>query len=298
MKHIVTILMASYGTGSMYEASQISYDILMNISGKLDLTGERRLATYFWLEDCIGDTKFQSTIRYKSSSSMSRISYFDYAEVTKSLLAYIHSSIQQGIDRSQIFRGLELIQKLCSNPENEIVMANCPNEVLETLMELLCCNVTSTEPLHMAEINTFSGANSLAAVGSSRTKLLQHYSRLPACESNFFIDLSDFDIREQALDSLLAMCQISPDIQLRLAEVPHGMEILIRILETKNQPSVLGMRIDNGPSKVINILQLMARRVPENNEKFKTIHSQLCRLACSHLDVQGIHYVYNIYIII
>jgi hypothetical protein len=194
LRHFVALLLASFGSGSpMYEVSQIAFEIFQNISTRLDLTGSKRMSQSLWLEDCLVDPKSLPQLKPRSSASAS--SKLDNLPISSLLLSYIFASLQQCLDREQIKRGLDLLSKLAMSADNVELFSCAPEGLLATLVELLCANASSSEPLYLNDPKqTLPGAKG---------------GKLPACASSFFSDISDTEIRDLSLEAIWSLCTYS-----------------------------------------------------------------------------------------
>jgi hypothetical protein len=282
MKHLVTVLLASFGTGTFYEASQIANETLLNVASRIDLAGDKRLAQTSWLDDCL-DPRLAPGTRLKAALHQTNASKLDYQEVVKGLLAYVNASIRQSVDRAQIARGLDLLAKLATNADNKVVLTDCPEDLLEHLVALLCTNYTDTEPLNVAEVSTIPGARTASTAGTTQTALRMSTIRLPACETgSFFTELSDFEVRDLALETMHNLCAMSTELAVALAQIPHLLTILVRICATKG---TRGERYETGPLKALAVLNILTQRKQENRLHFKAIHTELTLAACSNTEV-------------
>ena len=195
MRHFVSLLLASFGTGSpIYEASLISYDILLNISSRLDLNGAKKLSQSSWLEDCLTEAKGLPQLRPRSAS-ISLKNDVSTLPITRTLFSYIYASLKQSLDREQIKRGLELLTKLIS-VENGDLFTSAPDEFLSLLVDHLCTNVSSAEPLSLGD------SKYLATTAKTSIKM-------PACVSAFFTEVCDSEIRDLSLEAIAVLCTVS-----------------------------------------------------------------------------------------
>ena len=200
MKHFVALLLASLGSGApIYEASQLVFEILINISSRLDLNGAKKPSQSLWLEDCL-DPKGFPQLKPRSSATIPCKS--ESFPITSTLLSYIVVSLQQSLDREQTKRGLDLLTKISMNVDNVEIFATAPDTLTSILVELLCVNVSATEPLCLSDFKSNSGARG---------------ARLPACASSFFSEISDTEIRDLSLEAIWSLCTFS--------QVTHNMSM-------------------------------------------------------------------------
>ena len=198
MKHFISFLLGSFGTGSaVLEATSITFEILSNISSRIDLNGSKKLSQSLWLEDCLGDAKMLSQLRSRSATTASLKN--EFLPVTRTLLSYIFASLRQSQDREQIKRGLELLTKLAT-AENVDLFATAPDSFLSLLVEHLCVNVSSSEPLSLNDTKHFTAGNN---------QFYKSNNKIPACVSAFFIDACDTEIRDLSLESIWTLCTFS-----------------------------------------------------------------------------------------
>jgi hypothetical protein len=277
MRHLVTVLMSSYGSLSMSEASQTALDTILNISGRWDLTGQRRLSTSYFLEDCLADRKQFPNIRLRAHSTMSLMSKLDYQEVVQGMLSYVFNSLQQTVDMAQTLRGLELLTKLAGNTDNADVFASCPDELLDYIVDLLCTNVTAVEPFHVAETTTLLASRNALSGGSSIVippVTPKKSARMPAATGPFYTYFSDTDVRDQALEAMQVLCQNVPDMRVRFAHIPNCLRLLVKIISSRENKQ-LRAATDPTMQRVTNIIALMALKKSENMMKFKAVYSEL-----------------------
>ena len=194
MKHLLSLLLASYASGNpIYESSQISFEILQNVSSRLDLIGSKRLSQSLWLEDCLTDAK---NIPHLKPTALTHTTETATLPTARILLSYIFASIHQCLDREQVKRGLDLLTKLATSVDNVELFASAPDNFLGTLVELLCVNTSSVEPFYNGDVRNPSGG-------------LKGIAKMPACASSFYTDISDAEIRDMSLESIWTLCTFS-----------------------------------------------------------------------------------------
>ena len=192
MKHFVALLLASLGSGSpIYEASQLAFETLINISSRLDLNGSKKPSQSLWLEDCL-DPKGFPQLKPRSSATIPCKS--ESLPITSTLLSYIFVSLQQSLDREQTKRGLDLLTKIAMNVDNVELFATAPDTLTSILVELMCVNISATEPLSLSDTKSYTGLRG---------------ARLPACASSFFSEISDTEIRDLSLEAIWSLCTFS-----------------------------------------------------------------------------------------
>lgn len=253
---------------------------------KVDLNGRKRQQIYnfAWLEDvCSLDTKSKTSLRVRMSSHMGPSSAGLYLSTTEALLTFILITLEEPTDKSQILHSLDILTKLASNSENGSIFARCPQGLLEALVQLLCVNFTAADPFtiqHGGDGSTDAPSTAMRSIGP----------RPPASMGTFFIDSNDMEIRDSALEAMQALLANSYPLQLRLAAVPHCLQLLVRIVATNrahiDRPfsSIVSMpRSESGPQRAAGVLALMSSR-PENKPRFLSIRTELAAGACSGED--------------
>ena len=100
---------------------------------------------------------------------------------------------------------------------------NCPQEILDLLVELLCVSYSTIDPMQQPENNAI-----MLSMQSSKP-----LNKVPACVMSFFTDINDSELRECVLEVMYALCFNSKKLQSRLALTPKCTPMLYRILETK-----------------------------------------------------------------
>lgn len=261
MRHIVSILWLfdrSSRNILQSEAFATALDIILNLSLRVDMSGRRRLQNYAWMEDTVGRTYNRSLLHFRMSYPMSDSSGPMYCRVTTSLLPWIHECLSLNSNRILILKALELLSKLAQVSENSSVLANSPMSFLKCIVDMLCVNVTSLDPL---------SSNLADSEPSNRY-------RPPAYHGcNFYSELCDLELRDAAVDAMYQMCTSSVLLQIHFASVPHCVRTLLRISDVKWTKS----RSD-GSQKSNQILGMMIQR-PENEKKFVGVHLELLSLA-------------------
>ena len=113
-------------------------------------------------------------------------------------------------NREVVLHSVELIGKLATNPENTSMFDNCPDTLFLKLTELLTVTTLGVEPFELAIKNraamaTNFGASALTdVIGISGVDDLS----VPACTAPF-IEFSDAEVRDTALDAVYSLCQAS-----------------------------------------------------------------------------------------
>ena len=138
---------------------------------------------------------------------MSAETVHDYSFIAHLILPILVRFLQQPCDRNCIVRILELCTKICGVRENYDYLLNCPDEFLEILVDLLCYSNTSIEPPHKDK----EPEKPIPSIGP-------------------YSELIDSDVRNGAIDTLNALCYTAPPLRIRIANVPHCMRILQRVV--------------------------------------------------------------------
>jgi hypothetical protein len=147
---LVSILLATIESNCSYQASFLAIDTLINIAGKIDLTGRKRLPAYYFAEDVLHPTtKRNALFQLRMCTHLSSASQAEYMCVLSQLTAVTSALILGGAFscRTLTLKALELLAKLASNADNAGYLARCPDALLSGLVQLLCVNNTVTEPL-------------------------------------------------------------------------------------------------------------------------------------------------------
>jgi hypothetical protein len=200
-----------------------------------------------------------------------------YVEASHALLAYALTSVRQTQDRAQIFRGLDILCKLAAVADNVPMLERSPDECIEALVELICVNVTATEPINSSASGNNNSSNSST---STSTTTLTSTARLPACVGAFFADLSDTEVRDMAIETIYALCSISEVIQLRFAAVPPCIKLLFKVIESSQISSLTSNT--NTAKRSTQLLIWFAKMTVENGGKFKSLQTDMCLSACSN----------------
>jgi hypothetical protein len=230
MRHIVSILHITLLEGGHVQenfsssTTSIVIDIMRNISSRIDLNGKKRNPPTNMLEDMsLQDPKTKSLAMLKVSNHYSHNTLLEYRTITYSILSFVTTSLQQSKDRMILVRGLDILLKLATVQENSAVFNNCPQSLLDLLVELLCISYSTVDPLQQYD-------NDVIMKSMQTVKPL---TRMPACVISFFTEINDADVREDILEVMYYLCFNSKKLQARFASTPKCIPMLYRILETK-----------------------------------------------------------------
>ena len=174
---------------------------------------------------------------------MSAETVHDYSFVAHLMLPILVKFLQQPCDRNCIIRILELSTKICGVRENYDYLINCPNEFLEILVDLLCYSNTSIEPPH-------------------KDKELEK----PIPSIGPYSELIDSDVRNGAIDTLNALCYTAPHLRIRIANIPHCLRILQKVICLSDKREV--------SAKLSTFLSALAQQ-PEVAPKFLAMQDSI-----------------------
>ncbi len=157
MRQLVCIVGVAVACFINSDAAQLAFDVLVNVGGRVDLTGRRRLQQSAFLEEVRADEK-KAAMLLRLSPHMSSASTLEYVNCCSALLPIVHQALvvcssadplrQAGFNsRYFVVRALELLSKLALVPENLVAVCRSPDALLRSLLDLLCASTTSLEPL-------------------------------------------------------------------------------------------------------------------------------------------------------
>jgi hypothetical protein len=334
MKHLVAIVLAAVENGSALESAQMAFDVLVNIGGRIDSSGRKRLqANSAFLEDVHSDERNKSLHYMRCSEHMSALSTLQYVNIALSLFPLVHHVIAlNGASRGSRFnvlRGLELLAKLASVPENSVVVARSPDSLLVALVDLLAASHTLLDPVvqstdHSAPV-TGDSAGRLRTPGSLFTAYMslgggqssaqqQAAAASLSCTGFFSADQCDLELRDLAVECLLVMCQSGIAMQLRVAETADAITLLCRIagvsvtvasIATFGQAATGGHHSFSGTTSYANRTEGNAKSVqilallfvlPEVRGKYLALRSDLVVAASSDEAMAGFCGDYSFFI--
>eukprot|EP01034_Spumella_vulgaris_P021793 gene21793-27862_t len=252
LRHLVVILLASIENERTFESAQLAFDILVNIGGRIDTSGRKRLQVISaFLEDVHSDERNKSLHFMRCSDHMSAVSTVSYVNSAVTLFPIIHHILVQyswkAFSRYFVLRALELLAKLALVPENSVNISRSPDSLLVALVDLLCASNTLLDPIAQSTDSSasitgdsagrlrppgvvFTGYTSVNSIGSGHSSVQQQAAGASlGCTGFFSADQCDLEVRDLVLDGLLAMCQIAPAMQLRVADTPDAIAVLCRI---------------------------------------------------------------------
>lgn len=218
MRHIVSINVASVALpqSSVGDIINATYDILSNIGGKIDLSGRRKQYSNAWLDvDQSEQSIKRFLLRNVVTESALDQSILKFQRVMVTFFSSLIYSIRQSDSRSLIIKGLEIFLKLAQNADNALPFAKAPTIFYESLVELLCTSSSCVDPISQAipaPSQNYSNSNTYSSDASSKRPPL-------SVGNHYFIDYSDYEIRDNALEVLLALAQLSANVQGRIASV-------------------------------------------------------------------------------
>jgi hypothetical protein len=80
--------------------------------------------------------------------SVPSTSHVSYVRTVKSLFPLLQRYLTS-LERDTVYRAVELLSRLAQSTENTTMFSLCPNEFLETLVQLLVVSYTAVEPLEL-----------------------------------------------------------------------------------------------------------------------------------------------------
>lgn len=167
------------------------------------MTGKKRLQPLHFLEDLTspiyGDERSKNILRLRMSHQFSSSSNSEYFGSMNMLLAVLYRVFKWRHECphiSYISKALETIYKLAANSDNVSFINTCPKEVISSIAELL-------SPGDLFD--------------------------LPYYGSGVTATVMELDMRNGALDALLAMCSQSSTVLLVVGALPRCLELLYTI---------------------------------------------------------------------
>lgn len=237
LAHLVSLLLIS--SDGLTECTRYVFDILSNVAKHIDVTAATRCRTNFYLEDCL-ELKQRNAIKLSVSSDMSIETADDYIFVAHSIMPILLRFIQTTTDRHGITRSLELISKLALVRENYDYFNDCPDELIEVLISLLCVTHSSIELLN-PEKEPEKPPPSLGPYGEQ----------------------ADFEVRNGAIEALHALASNVPSLCPRIMDKPHVLRIMQRIIYLSDKRDL---------SPKMSQLFLCLAQHPDCTQRFLCIH--------------------------
>ena len=327
MSHLVGILIASIQAHVVTEYTQLAFDILVNIGGRIDTSGRKRLQTWQYIDDgrvSEDKQKLLNLLRY--SDHMSAVSTVQYVEATSLLfpvIQYILSNIDTGAlvaskshSRFLVVRALELFGKLASTSENGPALTNAPDSLLDTLVSMMCVSYSLGESITpdtlMGDPMGRGRPPALAFLPASLQQPPQQHQQQQQSGGNTaaysqHLQAGDFgcdiELRDLSVDAVANLCANSQYLATRMAETPHCIEFLYRIAITMGSTTAtttssysayanntqIPTRTDCN-LKAVQVLSALLS-LPEVSEKFFTIRTNLYVASCSDELIAGLSHI-------
>lgn len=275
MRHLVALILAS-GTkadGTFYECSQLAYEVLFFIIGKIDLNGKRRKESEnsAWLEDTLTmDARSREHLKMRLLEDDNQGVNKEYLFITDTVLSYAHYALKRTNNRVQVHKCLELLSKLASVPENAPALALCPKSTLQAVVSLMSASTAATDPFQF-----IPPSDTMIATEGNQPLLALQPLRIPASTCNLFADFVDSETRDLALEVVYAMCANCAELCIALAATPYCMKILLRIMKAAKSFTGQQLRADTSAQRAAATLTQMAQN-PANTVHFVSIQHELC----------------------
>lgn len=324
MSHLIGILVASIQAHTVTEYTQLAFDILVNIGGRIDTSGRKRLQTWQYIDDGrVSEDKLKLLNLLRYSDHMSAISTVQYVEVTSvlfPLIQYVLANIDTGAlvpsktqTRFLVVRSLELFSKLASTSENSTALTNAPDSLLDTVVSMLCVSYSLGESITPDTLmGDPVGRGRPPAVTFLPSSQMQQHTHQQTTTSGIGSTAgyhqhlqagdfaSDLELRDLAVDAISNLCANSVYMATRMAETPHCIEFLYRIAVSTgctvtttassysthaSSSSQVATRTE-GNLKAVQILSALLS-LPEVSEKFFAIRTNLYVASCSDELIAG-----------
>lgn len=188
LKHLISLLIMSMETNTIYQSTYLSIEILINITSKIDLSISNRIKRFpcfYVMENTLNlDNINKKLLKFRLYQSYSQESAEQYQIITSVLMIFITNIIGMIIllliiiyynyysiiyyyifiilvhnlynDKFMTLKSLELLSKLSQNIDNLNYLSSAPNIIYESLCYLLCVNITLAEPL-VSDLYRISG---------------------------------------------------------------------------------------------------------------------------------------------
>ena len=154
MQHLVSIVIVSLESGGIYQATHMALETLANIGPRIDLTGRKRLLSYYFSEDTVkmkssADALQRNLMKLRGCRDMSTATFVPYMTAVSALMAAIAAILSgNGLcDRNVTLKATEILARIAVNTDNAPYLLRSPPELISGLVQLLCTNNTVAEPL-------------------------------------------------------------------------------------------------------------------------------------------------------
>lgn len=218
LKHLVYMLLIPVSAPNVStDVVLLAMDTLAHVASVVDIRGPKRTVNQHrgWLEDCCALHKKNPELLSPQSAPLSVKHFMEHYNVVAALLPAIRRLLRTN-NREVLLRALEVLQGLAQMPDNSSVIAQCPGDVLDAIVSMLCVTNTSGETV---------GQDQLTASGAD--------SRPPGC-CWMFLDLWDVELRDAALEALAALVSGGRLVE-RLSGVTGVFRILKLIVESSSR---------------------------------------------------------------
>lgn len=289
MRHLVSILIASLQLKESMECTQLAFDAITNIAGRLEFSGRKRNQFTNALDEVPNDPFTRELLKLRASAAMSAATALTYSSILRTIPTIIVAmlNVKTMINRHYVVKSLELLNKLILVHENDLFFQNTPYDVMETLMMLLNVSLTRVDPI-ILESYLITGD----PLGRSRPP----FAPVISCTDGvgpfssvgtltFSHELVDMDIRENALEVLKVLGKLSTKNGAQLAKVNNSVQVLYNIAVLRSSGSN-SIKIDSCCLKAIAVLSSMAA-VPEAKSKFLTLRTEFIAAACRDNGMAG-----------
>ncbi len=272
LKHIVCILAGAAIHAVSTDATQMAFDIALNLAHRIDFTGRKRNfnSTSFFQDES------KDSLRFSVSRHMSNSGTVLYMQLSRTLVYTLYHLMLEDNFISKYFvgRSLELIGRLLSSNEKDPFFRNASSpHLIKQLSSFLAVSTTRAEvdlipdglavtagdpygrsrpyiaALPPSVHNMILGNNSIPSllipVGPNvntplRPPEMNFYKKLiPA--TYLTSDNIDFELRDIAIDCLLVLCRNSQTNAEHLYGMPRVVDLLLRIAKMPSNPGAIGI---------------------------------------------------------
>lgn len=287
MRHLVSIVEASFLIGRMLESTQLALEVLIFIGGRLEITGSKRVysSSSYFLEEAPTDPVGRALLRLRMTPAMSSATSELYEKILTELLQVLYLMINHDLTPSRIcvIKGLELLSKMVQSSENKNYFSRVPAEVMQSLFRLLYVQVTRAEKL-VPEIYALMGD----PLGRSRPPYVPAITNVQGDNvTTFFYDQVDIELRDAALNEMRTLCQISKANGMHLLPLRNAVDLLFQIANFRGIGSTAAVVIRNECSnKALAILSVLSS-IPAFAPKFQALRTEIIAAGCSDHTVAG-----------
>jgi hypothetical protein len=254
MRHIVCLVVVSstFTEQPLPEVCRYACDILLNLGKHIDLTGRKRTSLDLWLTPVKSFAK-NKMLEIMCNDNMSNATQAEYQATTFCLLPWISRIVCFSRDREEIIRALDTLGRLASLPENAPYFTRAPDLFYRCLVSMMAVTHTSADPI------------------SGPMEVIRCHRMEATSAHGLYMDVTDVEIRDLTIDAVHAICAQSPSIQVRLAQIPHCVPMLIRLVQL--WPEFERFKPE-WASKAAQILTSMASH-EQNIDKFSALKTEL-----------------------